>query len=223
MSEPRTLPVLPDVDACWNRIGIRGDRSCPELQKVVHCRNCPVFANAAQRLLDRPAPDGYLSELTSFVAEPAVTGKLADRSALLFGVASERFAVESDAVLEVADVSPPRSVPHRSNDVFTGLINIRGQLELCMSLAGMLALPRKPVSASEGRVLVITLDGKRWALMLDAIHGVQRFHDSDLLDVPPTSRRRASELIKGLLVKDDEHYGLLDLPQLCAGFQEKLA
>ncbi len=38
---------LPSVDDCWNRIGVRGDRSCPKLAEHIHCRNCPVHAAAA--------------------------------------------------------------------------------------------------------------------------------------------------------------------------------
>src|SRR5258706_152676 len=33
----------PAIDACWNRIGVRGDGSCPELARHVHCRHCPAF------------------------------------------------------------------------------------------------------------------------------------------------------------------------------------
>ena len=35
------------VNDCWNRIGVRGDRSCPELKQYVHCRNCPVYSAGA--------------------------------------------------------------------------------------------------------------------------------------------------------------------------------
>jgi chemotaxis-related protein WspD len=45
------------VDDCWNRIGTRGDQSCPELQRWFRCLNCPVFERAAAQLLDRPLDD----------------------------------------------------------------------------------------------------------------------------------------------------------------------
>ena len=35
------------IDDCWNRIGVRGDGSCPELKQYVHCRNCPVYSAGA--------------------------------------------------------------------------------------------------------------------------------------------------------------------------------
>ena len=47
-----------------------GDRSCPELAKVTHCHNCPVFATAGRRFLDAPRPPGYLDEWTARLAAP---------------------------------------------------------------------------------------------------------------------------------------------------------
>jgi len=51
-----SIALLSDVDDCWNRIGIRGDKSCGQLAGHVHCRNCPVYATAAKRILDRLPP-----------------------------------------------------------------------------------------------------------------------------------------------------------------------
>ena len=72
--------VLPLVAYCWNRIGVRGDRSCPELAKHTHCRNCPVFAAAGRRFLDAPSPAGYLDEWTDRLAAPGRAGGRADRA-----------------------------------------------------------------------------------------------------------------------------------------------
>lgn len=41
------------VDDCWNRIGVFGDKSCPQLERHIHCRNCEVYGAAAIALLDR--------------------------------------------------------------------------------------------------------------------------------------------------------------------------
>ena len=35
------------LNDCWNKIGVRGDGSCPELARHVHCRNCPVYSASA--------------------------------------------------------------------------------------------------------------------------------------------------------------------------------
>ena len=36
---------------CWNRIGVRGDASCPELADCAHCRHCATYSASAARLL----------------------------------------------------------------------------------------------------------------------------------------------------------------------------
>ena len=58
---------LPGDGDCWNHIGVSGDRSCPELNAHIHCRNCPVFAEAAApsstgrppRTISQIGPDGW--------------------------------------------------------------------------------------------------------------------------------------------------------------------
>ena len=42
------------IDDCWNRIGVRGDSTCPKLQDYLRCLNCPTYAAGASALLDRP-------------------------------------------------------------------------------------------------------------------------------------------------------------------------
>ena len=61
------LPVLV-AEQCWHKIGVWGDRSCPELAAVTHCHNCPVFAAAGRRFLDAPSPPDYLDEWTDRLA-----------------------------------------------------------------------------------------------------------------------------------------------------------
>src|SRR3981081_1849213 len=58
------------LDDCWNRIGVHGDRSCAELQRHIHCRNCPVFAAAARALLDVPAPADFRQIATEHFTRP---------------------------------------------------------------------------------------------------------------------------------------------------------
>ena len=48
-----TIVAAAAVNACWDRIGVQGDASCPELKQHVHCRNCPVYSAGAMQLLDR--------------------------------------------------------------------------------------------------------------------------------------------------------------------------
>lgn len=213
---------LPVVEGCWREIGVRGDRSCNRLQQVIHCQNCDVFADAARRLLGREASDEYLRELTGFVAEPAETRKLANQSALLFSVGREGYGVWAREVSEVAEVSAPRRVPHRSNATFLGLVSIQGRLELCMSLRGLLGLPAEEPVAGKQRVLVVSHGGSRWVFAIDAVRGMHRVHSTALLEVPATSARRASAFVSGLLTHQNERYAVLDVARACQAAAEHM-
>jgi chemotaxis-related protein WspD len=41
------------IDACWQRIGVwaANGATCPVLQDVIHCRNCPTYVQAGRRCL----------------------------------------------------------------------------------------------------------------------------------------------------------------------------
>src|SRR2546423_6970639 len=83
-----------DIRACWLEIGLYGDGSCPELQKHIHCRNCPVYSSAGVRLLDRPLPEGYRGEWTAhFAREKQKQIPPARTSAVIFRVHSEWLAL----------------------------------------------------------------------------------------------------------------------------------
>ncbi|MEO8078183.1 MAG: chemotaxis protein CheW, partial [Acidobacteriota bacterium] len=108
MSEHPSLPTVPaaGLDDCWNRIGVRGNRSCPKLTQYVHCRNCPVYVAGAAALLDADAPDSYFADRTAHFARPANDGTHETRSVVIFRVASEWVALPTAIVVEVANPLP---------------------------------------------------------------------------------------------------------------------
>ena len=112
------------VDDCWNRIGVRGDRSCPELVEHVHCRNCPIYSAGAADLLDAEVPAGHLAERTSHFAEPARGDSGEMRSVVIFRVAAEWLALPTALVVEVANLLPIHSLPHRSNGAVLGVTSV---------------------------------------------------------------------------------------------------
>jgi chemotaxis-related protein WspD len=133
------LPTVAPQGDCWNRIGVRGDRSCPELAQYVHCQNCPVFAAAGRRFLDAPTPPGYLDEWAERLAAPAEEAASDLEGALVFRLADEWLALSVHALVEVTTPRPVHRVPHRGG-LLAGLVNIRGELCLCVHLAKLLGI-----------------------------------------------------------------------------------
>src|SRR5262245_55109050 len=135
-----TVPLNAAAD-CWNRIGVRGDRSCPELPKVVHCHNCPVFAAAGRQFLDAPSPQGYLEEWTERLTAALEETATDLQSVLIFRLGEEWLALRVQVLVEVTNPRPVRRVPHRAG-LLAGLVNIRGELHLCVRLAQLLGITR---------------------------------------------------------------------------------
>lgn len=182
-------PSTPPVDDCWNRIGVNGDQSCPKLAEYTHCRNCPVFSEAARTFFDRKAPDGYLSEWSDLLGRPSETGQGMTDRLLVFRLGSEWLAVDLRYVAEVTTPRPVHRVPHRTNQVFSGLVSLRGQLQLCVSLHGLLNVAsRNPDEDPAANLrLVLIRDGKgHWAFPAEEVAGVHHLRAGELQKVPST-------------------------------------
>jgi chemotaxis-related protein WspD len=217
--EPRALPV---VDDCWNKIGVRGDRSCPKLSVALHCQNCDVFASAAQALLDRPIDSSYIQERASAVADPIDAAATQRLSAVVFELGRELFALPASAVLEVSPSRPIHRVPHRTNAVFAGLANVHGQLELCFSLSGLLGASGGEPAERESRMLLVQLGEQRWVLRVGKVRGVEQFLDSDETDVPAGASRSGTTTVSRVLVRATDRIGLLDGERLRSALEGSL-
>src|SRR3954453_1814459 len=82
------LPTAAGAD-CWNRVGVWGDGTCPELPPAVHCHNCPVFSAAGRRFLDARPPDGYAVEWADRLAGGADGAAAHQETLLVFRIREE--------------------------------------------------------------------------------------------------------------------------------------
>lgn len=202
---------------CWNQIGVSGDGTCPELAKVIHCRNCPVYAAGGRSLLEREPPADYLREWTQALAEAKDEDQAEDAlSVLIFRLGREWLALPTHVCQEVAEMRPIHILPHRSGSVLLGLVNIRGQIRLCVSLRELLGL--EPADDS-GRttnhknprcLVVIARDRDHWVLLVDEIYGIQRFRHSAVRDAPVTVAKAAPGLTRGVIDWQEKGVGYLD-------------
>jgi chemotaxis-related protein WspD len=211
-----TLPALPTLaqNDCWNRIGVWGDHSCPELKQVVHCHNCPVFATASQRFLDAPPPGGYLEEWTERLIAPIEVTADDLQSVLIFRLGEEWLALRVQVLLEVTSSRPVHCVPHRAG-LLAGLVNIRGELHLCVHLAQLLGIVtgvtgRPALENARPRMIVVENDGDRWVFPVDEVDQVYRLTPTELTGTPATIARSASRLTRAVLAWRERSIGYLD-------------
>jgi chemotaxis-related protein WspD len=209
-------PARPSINDCWNRIGVRGDSSCPELKKHIHCRNCPVYATAAVDLLDTDLPADHLARWSSQVAQAKPLAEIDRQAVIVFRIGDEWLALPSLLFKEIASRGVIHAVPHRRNGVVLGLANIRGELLVCVSLHEALSLQaakagkRDQHHAAGGRFMVIQREGNRFVCPVDEVHGIQRFHRRQQMPVPATLAKATATYTLALLPWQQKTVGLLD-------------
>ena len=206
----------PSVASCWNTIGVRGDRSCPELDTHVHCRNCPVYSGAAAALLDRPDPEELTSDRTRHFGAPKAVDERETQSVVIFRIGREWFALPTSVIAEVAEQRVVHSLPHRRTGIVLGVVNVRGELLVCVSLGRLLGL-ESPSESSPGvprtghdRLLVVRRDSVRVVVPADEVSGIQRLHARELKEVPTTVSKAATAHSRAVLSWSGHVVGLLD-------------
>lgn len=216
------LSVLND---CWNRIGVRGDRSCPELKSAIHCQNCSVFGEASQAFFDRPQLPDYRSELTKLIAEPPKVRQSGSQPVVVFALSEELFALDTRRFVEVTGPRRVHRVAHRTNRVFSGLVSINGQLELCFSLANLLNVETKKSAGQkdEARLVVIEDDrSRRWVFHADRVLGVERMPEAAFADPPATVAQDTAGHVSRVIAWNDQRIGYLALDSIFAALERSL-
>jgi chemotaxis-related protein WspD len=200
---------------CWQRIGVWGDSSCPELAAAVHCRNCHVFAAGGRGLLERRPPPDYLNDWTQSLAKAKDAADKDIASVVIFRLGGEWLALRARIFHEITRLGPIHSLPHRANNVILGLTNIRGELLLCFSLARLLgvadggaapALTRRVYQ----RVAVTEMDRQRCAFPMDEVLGIQQVPGSARLNTPVTVAKSSSSYSAGVFQFQGVAVELLD-------------
>ena len=219
--------VVAPMEHCWRHVGVGGDRTCAELATFIHCRNCPVLAAAARRFFDRPAPSGYLESWQTILEQPAADLDADASSVLIFRLGNEWLSLPTAVLVEVTQPRQLHRLPHRSGTIIAGIVNIRGQLQVCIRLEGLLGLDatakEPPIAALTARLLVVERAGARWAFRVDEVAGVHRVPKRSLRDVPATVSGADTRATVALFAWQDRTVGLLDEARLLDGLPRQIS
>lgn len=226
------------TEKCWNEIGIQGDRSCPELNTVIHCRNCPVYTRAGRNLLEREAPENYRAEWTGLLAKTPTpvtsdqnvlpqlqraTAEFFDPiSLVIFRLGVEWLALAASTFQEITQPCTLHTLPHRTNEILLGLVNIRGELLPCISLSNLLGLerqanPPKPLNQPRNltrtlysRMVVVNIQGDIWVFSVDEIEGIHRCDRHLIEEVPAIVSKAPIAYTKCIVNWQDKKVNYLD-------------
>jgi len=205
-----------DIHDCWKKIGLWGDRSCPELERLIHCRNCAVFGAGAAALLNRDIPAGYREETTRQTAQPRVPKQSGTKPIVVFRIGAEWLALPATVIDEVTEIRFVHTLPHRDGRTIKGVVNIRGELVVCLSLSDLLGFDAAPEARHSAgtarraiyrRLLVAAHHTGRVACPVDEVVAGLRYRPDELKPVPATVARTYT---LGIFPWEERNVGVLD-------------
>lgn len=181
--------------------------------------------NAADRLLERSAPDGYLAAWARALAAPPAPARTADVAAAVFRLGDERFALDAAFVREVHPPRRPHRVPGRTNEVLRGLVALRGELTLCVDLHALLgcARPAEPSARIPPRLVVIGRGRETFAFQAEEVSDVRRYDPKQVAPAQVTVAKAAVRFTVGVVELGDGPVAVLDPERLFAGLARSLA
>ncbi len=214
MSNPEKQSI--QQNDCWNSIGvwssIQSER-CSKLLEVIHCQNCDVYKQAGRSRLSLEADSDYLQEWRDNLAQKPVEPHKDERSAIVFRLGNENYALSTEVLNDVAHPRQPHRIPHRSNNILSGLVNIRGELVLCISLTGLLGLRyQQDTKTDANRMIVAQFSNLTVAFLVDQVEGITRYANHTIMESPATLSRHDGNYIQGLLESSNGQTGLLNHP-----------
>jgi len=208
--------TMENIIDCWNSSGVfsEKDKRCYKLEKFGHCRNCPIYIKMGRILLDRPLPASYKQELTDRYKEQTAPVELPNKSAFVFKAGSEWLALRESIVTEVVDMGPIHSIPHKNSRLFRGVVNIRGRLEICVSIGGVLRMEGRHRKVrgfpTPERLIIAIKGGKSVVFPVTRVMGPIRYHQKMLTPLPVTVSGSKAVYTKGIIGYDGKKIALLD-------------
>ncbi|MEE4358110.1 MAG: chemotaxis protein CheW [Desulfococcaceae bacterium] len=217
-----------EKENCWKTIGVfsKNAARCPRLEEVIHCRNCERFIHAGRNLLERELPASYLEERTRIIATKKEEESPGTVSVVIFRVEEEWLALHTRLFTEVVDPQKFHTLPHRKNPVLLGLVNVHGEIRICISLKNLLDIKGDEEKNGEKkqykRMMVVTCEGSQWVFPVEEIHGIYRIHPDIFENTPVTLAKSRASFTRHIFRWRDMNVALLDDGLLFASLKRSL-
>ncbi len=202
------------VMKCWKTKGVYGNLSCKELSEYIHCRNCPQFTKAGRELFNKNfVTDDLLDEWTVKNAIPKINEQVGDISIVPFRLKDEWFALSTNLLIGANGMLSVHSLPHRSNSIFEGLVNINGELLCCVSAYEVLGLTDKIFKDDNKgykRMVIIKKNDDTFVFKVDELLRAERISSDDLKKPPATLTKSKASYTKNVYFKDKIEIGIIN-------------
>jgi len=201
----RQAESRPSVASCWSTIGVQGDRSCPELDVHVHCRNWSRLFPRGRGAARQARPGGVHDRPTRHFGAPKAVDERETQSVVIFRIGREWFALPTSVIAEVAGTPRHPLAAPPAYGIVLGVVNVRGELLVCGVARRLLGLesptesiPGVPRTGHDRCSSSAVTACASW-LPADEVSGRSRFHSSQLKDVPTTVGKAASAHSRAVL------------------------
>lgn len=200
-----------DIERCWQTTGVWGSRTCTELESHNHCKNCPVYLDVGQQILNRARPHTPSSTLSGTTAQSAAC-QVHTTPYLLLPILEEILAVPLGTVRYVVPQEKRHSIPHRRRGSLLGITHIHGQIMPVLSLHHLLlgTTEAQEVSTSiKTRYVVMHVQGKDVAFPISG--------EITTAGLPePLTRTTASQsrFVSSTVQHDGRLIGVIDMDRL---------
>ncbi len=165
-------------------------------------------------LLQRTPPLGYLQEWSETLLHPLKEEVYSENqiSVIVFRLGDEWLALKSHCFKEVSEERPIHKVPHRSNEVFLGLVNLSGELQLCMDLRSLLGIKGKSeeIPLKSKRLIAIQSESDLCVFPIEEIDGLYLLNPEQIAEVPSTFSHSLKSRYCGIIYLKEMTVGYLD-------------
>jgi len=131
-----------------------------------------------------------------------------------FRLGDELFAADIFSVERVLRYTPPTPVPNVPAWI-DGVIDYQGRVVPVIDLRKRFELPEAPVP-TDGRILVLTVDGEWVAVTVDGVLDVSLLDPSRLAPPPPLFRGFTAGYLRGVVRRGERLVVFLDVARLFA-------
>ena len=228
-TKAETLHIV--LEDCWNRIGVwaGAGASCEILQRVTHCHNCERYTAAGRRILDRPMPDGYQEEWSRVYGRRKERHTQHTHSVVIFRLGDDWLCLPSRLVREITTLKAIHGLPHRGRGLIRGLVNIRGELRICVSLGSLLGLHQGEITSRDlgydvfARMMLIEQGDDQFVFPVTEVQGTHRFAGDVLHAVPSTIGKAKATYTRSILEWKERNVACLDEELLFYALKKELA
>lgn len=167
-------------------------------------------------LLNRQMSEAYQKEWTNLLMQHRDQELKAEYlSVVVFRLEQEWFALPTVYFKEVLHGRPIHRIPHRMGKVLLGIVNLGGEIQLCIALHELLEVDKSQHYLSikdyqKNRFIAIEKENQLWVFPADEIDGIHIWDLSHLQNVPMNISKSRANYLKGIFKDQNKSIGLLD-------------